>query len=104
MRADLKKAWIDALRSGDYKQCSNVLHYGSGFCCLGVLLDIEGETWIAKANGYFSANNDHGLFQSETRKRLGLLFKAETGLAKMNDTGENFSVIADWIEANVTTT
>ncbi len=40
------KAWIEALRSGKYQQTHRVLCYGKGFCCqgfccLGVLADIN---------------------------------------------------------------
>lgn len=45
MNEQVKKMWLDALRSGRYKQGQNVLHaYNSvgdeRFCCLGVLCDI----------------------------------------------------------------
>ena len=45
MNEQVKKMWVDALRSGEYKQGQNVLHaYNSvgeeRFCCLGVLCDI----------------------------------------------------------------
>lgn len=30
------KLWIDALRSGDYKQTTGCLVDGNGYCCLGV--------------------------------------------------------------------
>lgn len=33
--------WINALRSGKYKQTTGMLNDGSGFCCLGVLCDIS---------------------------------------------------------------
>lgn len=37
------KAWVAALRSGDYTQCQGALRRNngdSGYCCLGVLADI----------------------------------------------------------------
>jgi len=30
------KAWTEALRSGEYEQCTGQLHDGTGFCCIGV--------------------------------------------------------------------
>jgi hypothetical protein len=41
----IKQMWVDALRSGDYKQGTRRLHYldSAGeerFCCLGVLCDL----------------------------------------------------------------
>lgn len=51
MREDIKKQWIEALRSGDYYQTRGTLHRlvesdadGSftreGYCCLGVLCEL----------------------------------------------------------------
>ena len=34
------KIWIDALRSGKYKQTYGRLHDEKGFCCLGVACDL----------------------------------------------------------------
>lgn len=34
------KAWIEALRSGDYKQTSDQLYTGKAYCCLGVACDL----------------------------------------------------------------
>lgn len=40
--ADLKARWIAALRSGEYKQGQSSLFDGKGYCCLGVLLRVQG--------------------------------------------------------------
>ena len=42
MNQEVKKRWIDALRSGDYKQGAGCLRIDSSnrFCCLGVLTDL----------------------------------------------------------------
>jgi hypothetical protein len=42
MNPEIKTRWIEALRSGDYKQGKSILHniYTDEFCCLGVLCDI----------------------------------------------------------------
>jgi len=45
MKAEFKSKWLDALRSGQYRQGQGKLrNEGNEFCCLGVLLDkcIEG--------------------------------------------------------------
>lgn len=39
LKSKIKKAWIKALRSGEYKQCRNKLKDGESYCCLGVLND-----------------------------------------------------------------
>lgn len=40
MKPKIKKLWVDALRSGQYKQTKNKLQTNEGYCCLGVLCDI----------------------------------------------------------------
>ena len=41
MKADVKDRWVNALRSGDYKQGTQCLLSESGsYCCLGVLCDL----------------------------------------------------------------
>lgn len=40
MKPDIAKKWTEALRSGEYEQCTLQLKKGEGFCCLGVLTDL----------------------------------------------------------------
>jgi len=40
MNSNVKKLWIDALRSGEYTQTSGLLKRGEAMCCLGVLCDL----------------------------------------------------------------
>ncbi len=40
MKAEIKKRWIDALKSGEYKQGRGRLKDGGSYCCLGVLCDL----------------------------------------------------------------
>ena len=41
MKSDVKEAWLEALRSGEYEQGRGVLQNSEGkFCCLGVLCDL----------------------------------------------------------------
>ena len=37
-----RQKWVEALRSGNYKQGQKRLHTDDGFCCLGVACDISG--------------------------------------------------------------
>lgn len=43
MKKEIKKLWIKALRSGEYKQIRDKLRKEEGFCCLGVLCDLYGK-------------------------------------------------------------
>jgi len=52
----LKLKWADALESDKYMQCSGLLTDGSGgYCCLGVLCDIQDPAWVDK---YFHVSFD----------------------------------------------
>jgi hypothetical protein len=57
MNKEIKTLWIDALRSGKYKQTIGTLKSSTGHCCLGVLCELYIEntgvgTWITKSNIY----------------------------------------------------
>lgn len=39
MNQEVKKAWLEALRSGNYKQGQSWLKDGDKYCCLGVLCE-----------------------------------------------------------------
>lgn len=41
-----RRALINALRSGRYKQTQGKLRRGRGYCCLGVVEDLRGCAWI----------------------------------------------------------
>ncbi len=41
MKPAIAKKWIEALRSGKYKQTKGTLKDETGFCCLGVLCDLH---------------------------------------------------------------
>ena len=40
-----RQAWVKALLSGDYEQDTSYLKTDDGFCCLGVLCNLEGTEW-----------------------------------------------------------
>lgn len=40
MNKDRIKLWVDALRSGDYKQTTETLANNHGYCCLGVACEV----------------------------------------------------------------
>lgn len=40
MKPEIKKRWVDALRSGKYQQGRDYLSFQGCYCCLGVLCDL----------------------------------------------------------------
>lgn len=113
MKKENADKWVAALRSGKYKQTKGHLQTADGFCCLGVLLDING---IQPVKGETVADHDvyyygeeravianqflttcdikepSGMFSSETERN--------TQLSALNDDGKSFAEIADIIEKN----
>lgn len=89
MDPEMKKRWVEALRSGKYKQGKGRLHdeVHDTYCCLGVLNEIE-DLGIPGEAGALDGNTVDAFDQNV--------------LIRMNDVmGCSFEHIADWIEANL---
>ena len=110
MKQQAYKLWLEALRSGKYKQAKGALRKGNRFCCLGVLCDIHRKVVEPKTkwkkelrelgDGRYSYNNERGILPDNVLKWAGLTrseVKLDT-LVEMNDSGEGFNKIADVIE------
>ncbi len=89
----LKQEWIEALRSGDYKQGQEWLHDDGKYCCLGVLQAIAG----------IAIDNVDLLINPCSRRSYvqNLPTKTQYKLAEMNDDGKSFKTIANWIGKNI---
>lgn len=46
MNPEVKKLWVDALRSGEYHQTKDRLKSDDGYCCLGVLCELAVEAGV----------------------------------------------------------
>lgn len=106
MDKKLKAKWLKALRGGRYRQTRDHLKADGGYCCLGVLANIQGAKWKWE-------ESEDDLCPTIAGQRAfngGLLFPRHAGglrkdtmnkLANMNDDGKSFKEIADYIEANL---
>ena len=107
MNEDMKKRWVEALRSGEYEQTRERLRGDDRHCCLGVLCDLvdpnrwEGEHW---------GETEVGDLPDEVMEAVGLsspdpIVKTDSGefcLTMCNDEKEmSFEEIADAIEASL---
>ncbi len=113
MKKSIKKAWVAALRSGEYKQGTGQLrNKRNEFCCLGVLCNLH-----AQAHPEIAANQTDStryLYSSTypmkevrdwagveaTGGRVVINGKTKT-LEWHNDNGCTFAEIADAIEAQL---
>ena len=99
-----RKLWVEALRSGKYRQGKKVLRTANGeMCCLGVLADIAGCKWKRHDNGWLADGEDNSA-PSRAMAFVGLIGsegETEYGdpLSYLNDSGAPFSEIADIIES-----
>lgn len=104
MPQEIKTKWIEALRSGEYKQGKDTLKDENGACCcLGVLqmcvqgeVDMEDEVTSAampRRDFFVTLDPEHNT--EEYLPRLAHV------LAELNDDGDTFERIADIIEEEV---
>lgn len=104
MNPSIKERWVQALRSGNYVQGTDLLRSKSNeFCCLGVLCDLyiqdHDEDWEEACSACYVCDG------IDTEPSVAVQDWAEfynvVKLIEMNDTEmEPFHVIADYIEAN----
>jgi hypothetical protein len=111
----VKAAWLEALRSGDYKQGRERLHRinddgSSGYCCMGVLCELAiGSMPVYRyqaedewGDPVFSYDGDDSYPPVNVMQWANLDRTAQFTLSRLNDDEVfNFSEIADWIEANL---
>lgn len=116
MDADIKRKWVDALRSGKYKQARGKLkNRAGGFCCLGVLCDIVGvkPEWVStyksglhntdasynkSVHGHYRFENEKNYLPSRVSEIAKVSMADQKLLANKNDTGASFNAIANYIE------
>lgn len=110
MNADVKKLWVDALRSGEYKQGFGSLKSAEDkntFCCLGVLCEIAVQQGVIPApEGVFYCGIYDEILPDEVCEFAGLDTDCPSigghTLTHLNDDeGFNFESIAQLIEDNL---
>jgi len=109
MKSEIKQLWIEALKTGKYKQGIGYLKYRDNFCCLGVLVDCylkqTAQSWERGLCGIHFFEKETGTLPSteEFRSWAGeIAISQETKLTQLNDYDHaNFEEIATWIEENL---
>lgn len=107
MNKDIKKKWINALRSGKYKQGSGWLLEDNKYCCLGVLSDIlhsPKKTILGVEMPTVNVCKKAGISYTKDLNNPSRVQGDGDGdndaykLAGFNDGGKSFKWIASWIE------
>ena len=100
------KEWVEALRSGNYKQTKGTLkgklpEGGVGYCCLGVLAEIMGYELEVEL---YIEDGEYVLYYGEGPKHIYEKFEYDMEgvfvdvLTNHNDKGVSFKEISDIIE------
>ncbi len=108
MNEKVKKAWLEALRSGEFKQAKQKLRINDKYCCLGVLCELHrrecGGEWV---NGIFGPVYllESQILPNTVADWAGLATTTpvvgEQTLSGLNDDGQSFREIANLIEENL---
>lgn len=115
MNKEIKKKFVEALRSGEYEQGGLCLHKDNQFCCLGVLIDLyakehglqsEWKQFSDKVIGnVFSFLDEKTMLPLLVIEWAGLpnyqkviIDGKEETLIHHNDAGKTFLQIADAVE------
>lgn len=106
-----KKNWLNALRSGKYKQTSSVLRdENDHYCCMGVAADIIDPTaWHitpvmyqgSEKRCYVHDRTNMCNLNSASLDKVGLASENQWHLIDMNDRGDSFETIARYIEEKI---
>ena len=104
-----RRLWIDALRSGEYKQGKGALQNGDRFCCLGVACAVLGIPKTISDYGAINYGNsgerssvelpDSAAALLGMHHRTGANYESSS-LSDRNDDGDTFAEIAYFIEGN----
>lgn len=110
MRQALLTKWLEALRSGKFKQTQMTLmqrspsKHASSFCCLGVLCRVAGlniSTVARQQAEEASLDEPGGFLSTKALERVGLTEEQMYKLSSLNDQDRlTFVQIADAIERN----
>lgn len=107
MDPELKSKWVEALRSGEYRQGrkSHLKDEFGGYCCIGVLGKISGISDDDMIKSYsILENHDPEKYveycDSQGEELDATLWGMNDGVAPLNRR-KSFVEIADWIEENL---
>lgn len=114
MNEEIKKLWVEKLRSGEYEQGTHMLRYedqdakkGFRYCCLGVLCDIYAEKHGKAFMGVVLLDPGRQVHTLRTDQLPTVVeqwaefsrgYNSYKEYASMNDMGNSFEEIADAIE------
>jgi hypothetical protein len=107
MKKYYKGKWVKALESGKYRQTDSILHekgkHGGHpkFCCLGVICVVAKIKQEEESEDCYFYDGDATSLTENLLGKFGLTHNEQSTLMKMNDNGDSFKEIAQWIRKNL---
>jgi hypothetical protein len=111
MDKKMKRLWLKALRSGEYKQGKErLVSNDDKFCCLGVLCNVAIEhgarlKWQQDRHGVWGAaskvDKQEAFLPYDLGEAVDIEMEMQEHLARMNDHGKTFATIANYIEKHL---
>lgn len=81
-----KQKWIEALRSGKYKQSKKALRNDDGFCCLGVACDLMDSEWKYQDDeGEYYFDSENNVLPESVKAWIGTEFRNPRIYPNKND-------------------
>lgn len=99
-----KNRWLNALRNKDYTQTAKRLKDETGWCCLGVLCEEMGIQREGITGGFafkYKGGRETVTLPPQMLDDFDIPQDKINILQSMNDEGQTFAQIADWIEENL---
>lgn len=108
------KKWVQALRSGEYKQGKGSLRVNDEFCVLGVACDLASKAGVVTQIKYHDGSYSYdscsyiapigvmdmfGICSDGAKYKTAGRISITTTLTEQNDNGMSFSALADLIES-----
>lgn len=100
---EFKERWTAELRGGRYTQSPGYLRtVDDRYCCLGVAADlVDPGEWLSVPGASYDWNGSDVDLPDDVLVYLGLTVRDMNTLMVMNDEGQTFGEIANWIDRHL---
>ena len=102
MKSEVKTKWINALKSGNYQQCTGTIYDKGKHCAYGVLCDIYAKEKGVRLSNILMRTPSNSLIPRSVAKWAGIDGVNHDPVVRMNDLLRNgFDEIAEYIKENI---
>jgi len=100
----VKRRWLEALQSGEYRKTTQGLRVKGRYCCLGVLCDIQvraGVEWLPNGIASFAGSISSAVLPEPLMDAVGITGNEEAELIDLNDSERGWSHVIQYIRKNL---